>query len=267
MAEEKKIRPIIATSPSEAALQTIDELNAKDISLEEFLGPDLAKTIDEPKVPLSEKSSEVNQSENLEEVVKHLSDKQEVPGSSLARSPDNAFPWESPPTFTSPREAQDAMFGMLSTPEVTENILKGLSMGMPVTDLTSILVFKGFIDGAYNPDVALLISEPVAFFIMALGEKANIDYKIESDDSDLDDLERTSIDDRALEELEKAGGIGQIQKAIKEKEVSKRNIPADIVKEVEQRVTPSLLAPSTDTTVEAEPEQTENKTESLLSRT
>ena len=46
-------------------------------------------------------------------------------------------------------------------------------MGVPVTDLTSLLVFKGFLDGTYNPDVALLISEPVAFFIMALGERLN----------------------------------------------------------------------------------------------
>ena len=57
------------------------------------------------------------------------------------------------------------MFGMLSTPEVAENIVKGLRMGVPVTDLTSLLVFKGFLDGAYNPDVALLIGEPVAFLL------------------------------------------------------------------------------------------------------
>lgn len=163
--EEKKIKPVIASTPSEAALQTIDELDANDISLEEFIGPDLAKTIDEPKIPLSNKTNVINQSENLEEIAKYLTDKQEIPGSSLVRSPDQAYAWERPPAYTSPREAQDAMFGMLSTPEVAENVVKGLSMGIPVTDLTSLLVFKGFLDGAYNPDVALLISEPVAFLL------------------------------------------------------------------------------------------------------
>ena len=74
--EEKKIKPVIASTPSEAALQTIDELDANDISLEEFIGPDLAKTIDEPKIPLSNKTNVINQSENLEEIAKYLTDKQ-----------------------------------------------------------------------------------------------------------------------------------------------------------------------------------------------
>ena len=79
------------------------------------------------------------------------------------------------------------MFNLLSTPEVAENIVRGLRMGFPVVDLASLLVFKAFVDGAFNPDVALLLGEPVAYFIMALGERANIDYKIENDDSDIYD--------------------------------------------------------------------------------
>ena len=257
--EEKKIRPVIASTPSEAALQTIDELDANDISLEEFLGPDVAKAIDRPKIPLSEKTNVINQSDNLEEIAKYLADKQEIPGSSLVRSPDQAYAWERPPTYTNPREAQDAMFGMLSTPEVAENIVKGLRMGVPVTDLTSLLVFKGFLDGAYNPDVALLISEPVAFFIMALGERANLDYKIETDDSDIDDINEAKLDDRVLEEVERAGGIAKIQKFVEQKNVEVKDIPAEITKEVEERIPTSLLAPSTDT-------ETETKSESLLDR-
>ena len=151
------------------------------------------------------------------------------------------------------------MFGMLSTPEVAENVVKGLSMGIPVTDLTSLLVFKGFLDGAYNPDVALLISEPVAFFIMALGERANIDYKIETDDSDIDDVNEAKLDDRVLEEVERAGGIAKIQKFVEQKNVKVKDIPAEITKEVEERIPTSLLAPSTDT-------ETETKSESLLDR-
>ena len=42
--------------------------------------------------------------------------------------------------------------------------------------------------GKFTPDVGLLIAEPTAYFNMALGEKANIEYKIEQDDSDLDEM-------------------------------------------------------------------------------
>ena len=258
--QEKKIKAVIASTPSEAALQTIDELEANNISVEEFLGSDIAKRLDEPKIPLKDETNSLNESENLEQIVNYLANKQEIPGSSLTRSPDEAYAWERPPVFTSPREAQDAMFNLLSTPEVAENIVKGLRMGFPVVDLASLLIFKGFLDGAFNPDVALLLGEPVAYFIMALGERANIDYKIETDDSDIDDVVDTSMDDKALIEIEKAGGINKIQKTLQKKDISVKDIPAEIVEEVEEKVPASLLAADTDETTE------QKNSESLLDR-
>ena len=258
--QERKIKAVIASTPSEAALQTIDELEANNISLEEFLGPEAAKKLDEPKIPLTNEANTLNESENLEQIVNYLASKQEIPGSSLTRSPDEAYAWERPPLFTSPREAQDAMFNLLSTPEVAENIVRGLRMGFPVVDLASLLVFKAFVDGAFNPDVALLLGEPVAYFIMALGERANIDYKIENDDSDIDDVVDSSIDDKALIEIEKAGGINKIQKTLQKKDISVKDIPAEIVEEVEEKIPASLLAADADEPIE------QTTSDSLLDR-
>ena len=88
--QERKIKAVIASTPSEAALKTIDELEANNISLEEFLGPEAAKKLDEPKIPLTNEANALNESENLEQIVNYLASKQEIPGSSLTRSPDEA---------------------------------------------------------------------------------------------------------------------------------------------------------------------------------
>ena len=95
---------------------------------------------------------------------------------------------------------------------------------------------------------------------MALGERANIDYKIENDDSDIDDVFDSSIDDKALIEIEKAGGINKIQKTLQKKDISVKDIPAEIVEEVEEKIPASLLAADADEPIE------QTTSDSLLDR-
>ena len=112
-------------------------------------------------------------------------------------------------------------------------------MGVPAVEIGSLMTFKGFLDGAYNPNVALLIAEPATFFVMALGNKANIEYKIEQDDSDLE--EGDDLDKMFFDEVNRNGGIEKLQSMIAKKEVSEKPIPQEILKEVEERVEPSSL--------------------------
>ena len=100
--------------------------------------------------------------------------------------------------------------------------------------------------GKFTPDVGLLIAESTAFFIMALGEKANIEYKIETDDSDLDDM----VDDNLAEKLLQMDSMKQIATLSSKKDVKESDIPSEIVEEVEERVEPSLLAPTQEDTEE-----------------
>ena len=66
--------------------------------------------------------------------------------------------------------------------EVAGDIVTALTQGISVMDLTSLFVFTGFVSGKFTPDVGLLLGEPTAYFIMGIGEMANIEYKIEDDD-------------------------------------------------------------------------------------
>jgi hypothetical protein len=45
-------------------------------------------------------------------------------------------------------------------------------------------LFSGFNEGKYNPDLMLLMIEPTAYMIMALAERAGIDYEVMEDDEE-----------------------------------------------------------------------------------
>ena len=97
-----------------------------------------------------------------------------VPGQSLTNSPDNKYKWESPPEFTNHKEASLYVFSVLTTPETVPNLLESVANKVGIIDLASIVLYSGFLEGKWNPDLMALLMEPTMYMIMALSEKANI---------------------------------------------------------------------------------------------
>ena len=59
-------------------------------------------------------------------------------------------------------------------------------------DLVQLFLIQRFRDGEINPNLMLLLAEPLAFMIMALGERAGVDdIKIveDPDDPDIDEVQ------------------------------------------------------------------------------
>tara|TARA_R100001443_G_scaffold17580_4_gene28105 strand:- start:8608 stop:9378 length:771 start_codon:yes stop_codon:yes gene_type:complete len=241
--KDKKLKKVVNSTVSGAALEMIDELEKNDVSLDEFSGGDFFERPDnrgEERLPLTNTKNTQNMSDNLEFITSHLSEKQDVPGASLTNDPEKPYPWEQPPQFANPREAQDYMYTLLSTPEVAADIVTALGQGISVMDLTSLFVFTGFVSGKFTPDVGLLIGEPTAYFIMGIGEMANIEYKIEDDDTDLDEF----IEGNITEEIMKLNNMERIKQLSNKNKVQKKDLPKEVLAEVEQRVDTSLLAPT-----------------------
>ena len=107
-----------------------------------------------------------------------------IPGQSLTSSPDNPRAWESPPEFTKLQHSMDYMFQTIFNPEVASNLLLSINNGVGIFDLTSIILYTGFLEGKWNPDLMMLLAEPTMFMIMALCEKADISYKLDSIDDE-----------------------------------------------------------------------------------
>ena len=164
-----------------------------------------------------------------------------IPGQSLTNSPEEPYPWEGPPEFTDVKDALDYVFAELLEEESLVPILKSISSGVPIADITAQIAYVGFREGKWNPDMVLLIIEPLMYILMALAEKADIQYVIygeeQFDDVDVDSkIDKADSQNKNLTQLaqEKMGG------AIS-KEIPKGAIPADIIKEIEQIDIPQSL--------------------------
>ena len=105
-----------------------------------------------------------------------------VPGQSLTDKPGNA-PWEHPPQFVNTAEAADFIWEQLSTPEFAEQVIAMLDAGIPIEAIARVILFGGFTDGKWSPDVAFIIAEPVMKMIATVGMLGGVkNFRISLDD-------------------------------------------------------------------------------------
>ena len=162
-----------------------------------------------------------------------------IPGQSLTNSPEEPYNWEKPAEFSNPKEAMLYTFGILTEPETTANILINITNGVSVIDIASIILYQGFTEGKWNPDLMTLLMEPTMYMIMALCEKAEIPYKLDSaDEEDVEEI----MGDKAVAAVEQEiGALDQIRKKAVQ-QVSPQSVPDDVRKVIEEtEIQPSLL--------------------------
>ena len=177
-----------------------------------------------------------------EKATKFISDSFEqgraIPGQSLTNAPDQPYNWEKPAEYTNPRETMMYIFEQLTVPETVSNMLLSLSNGVGVIDVASSALYSGFLEGKWNPDLMTLMMEPTMFMIMALAEKADIPYKLDSaDDDDVKDMSP----DKQVQTLKQ--GVSELDK-IKKQTVSRVNpqsVPAEVRQVIEQTQIPQSL--------------------------
>jgi len=120
-----------------------------------------------------------------------------IPGQSLTNSPESQAAHEGPPEYTNVREATQAIFMSLLEEEMLMEVSRMMTNGTPISDITKMLLVSGLSQGKYNPDLMLLLVEPVMYMLLAIAEKIGIkNVKIDSDDSDLlpNNQERSDIE-------------------------------------------------------------------------
>jgi hypothetical protein len=177
-----------------------------------------------------------------EKAIKFISDSFEtgkaVPGQSLTNAPEDAYNWEKPSEFTNPKETMFYIFETLTVPETTTNILLSLSNGVGVIDIASSILYSGFLEGKWNPDLMTLMVEPTMYMLMALAEKAEIDYVLDSGD----DEEPTEMSpEKQLETLQ--GGINELDNIRKQavSRVNPQSVPTEVREVIEETEIPQSL--------------------------
>ena len=111
--------------------------------------------------------------------------------------------------------------------------------GVGVVDLASIILYSGFLEGKWNPDLMTLLMEPTMYMIMALSEKAEIDYMLESGDAE---QPKEMSPDKEINMLK--GGISELDNMKKKaaQQINERVIPQEVKEMIETtEISPSLL--------------------------
>ena len=118
--------------------------------------------------------------------------KRAIPGSSLTRSPEDAYTWEQPPVISSSRAASVFFFSKVMEPKVYNAVLDSVEEGTPLMDIAQMLMYQAFVDGIINPDLMMIMVEQVVYMLAAMCELQNVDFIIQEDDEDDIEEEITS---------------------------------------------------------------------------
>ena len=178
-----------------------------------------------------------------------------IPGQSLTSSPDEPRSFEGAPQFTEFKEALDFTVGELLKEENLIPLLKAVDEGMPITDIAMQMGYVGFREGKWNPDLMLMMIEPLMYTVMSLSEKAGIDYKIDGDD---DDIENEDEQQNILQEKTNNIAKAAKQKVTKISGVPQGALPMDTLKDI------NSIEISSEDIQETPVEETTNENKSLL---
>jgi len=96
-----------------------------------------------------------------------------VPGQSLTDKPGNS-PWEHPPQFTDTIEAAEYIWDKITQPDFAGQVVAMLDAGIPVEAIGRIVVFAGFTEGKWTPDVGFILAEVVMKMIATIGVTAGV---------------------------------------------------------------------------------------------
>ena len=128
-----------------------------------------------------------------------------IPGQSLTSNPDNPAPYEKPPEFTSVHAASEFIFSKLIEEETYVQTMGLLLDDMPIMDITQTILFSGFTEGKWNPDLMLMLVEPIAYMLLALAERADIEPVLyrdeEQDDEEEEKVLGTSYERKKLQTM------------------------------------------------------------------
>jgi len=143
-----------------------------------------------------------------------------VPGQGMTDKPGN-YPWEHPPQYTDTMEATEFVWDKLTQPQFAEQVIGMLDAGIPVEAIGRIIVFSGFTEGKWTPDVAFIITEPIMKMIATIGIQGGVKkFRISTQDL-TNNTEMKSILD--------------VKKKKAEFEKASKGVQAEIEKQPEQK--------------------------------
>ena len=101
------------------------------------------------------------------------------------------------------------------------------------------ILSKGFQEGLFNPDLMLMLIEPVMYILIALCEKAGVEYSVYLDDEDDDEIEMEEDNKNKFEQVQQLSRAKMPEK----NNIDRASVPEEILETIEDLpVEQSMLA-------------------------
>tara|TARA_R100000742_G_C4278162_1_gene100686 strand:+ start:1261 stop:1782 length:522 start_codon:yes stop_codon:yes gene_type:complete len=111
-----------------------------------------------------------------------------VPGESLTHEPGKQA-WEQPPRYAAFEEALDETMKKVFQSKNVAKVITMLDAGVDVESIARTIVFSGFMEGQYTPDVGMLMSKNVYEAILTIGVLGEVEnLKLENKPSQANDI-------------------------------------------------------------------------------
>ena len=189
----------------------------------------------------------MKQDNKLSRELKDYAFESPIPGQSLTNSPDQKYPWESPPEMTAPQDAIQKIFLEILKDENLELFADLMAKKVPIADLATMIGMASFTKGKMNPDLMLTVLEPTMYMLLTIAEKLGIDpvlYRGEQED----DRNEMVSDKSEAEEILKVNSKAKQNvrlKDLKVQNVNKASVSPEINQQLDQldlsKVRESLL--------------------------
>lgn len=150
-----------------------------------------------------------------------------VPGQALTNAPDQAYPWEQPPEYTSVKEAREKIFLGLLEPERLKGVQDLMLNDISVNAIAEIVLTDGFRKGKFNPDMMLNLLEPTMYMLMAIAEKSGIEPIVDSEGFAGADEDEADVQ-QILQERNASVREGQRFRNVKVKTIQPTAVSTDI---------------------------------------
>ena len=108
-----------------------------------------------------------------------------IPGESLTVSPETPNNWETPPRYVDAEKAMEELYLLMTEKERLTELVKIIDEKVPLDEIAQVILYKGYTEGQYNPDVMLLMIEPTLYLLIAIADYAGIkDYVLYAGEDD-----------------------------------------------------------------------------------
>ena len=118
-----------------------------------------------------------------------------IPGESLTSPSDMPKSWERPPQHSDAENAMEAIYMEITQENTLRRLIDMIDSDIPLDEIAQVILYKGYTEGKFNPDLMLLLIEPTLYLLIAIADYGDIkDYVLYSEEVDDPDTEISDDD-------------------------------------------------------------------------